>query len=49
MINKSMVVKRLAFIEDALKEMKALGLKGKKNFLSDKTSVAAVESYLRRI
>lgn len=48
MINKSMVVSRLAFIEDALKEMKALGLAEKEKFLKDKTKVAAVESYLRR-
>ena len=48
MVNKSMVVDRLAFIEDALKEMRALCLKEKENFLEDKTSVAAVESYLRR-
>jgi uncharacterized protein YutE (UPF0331/DUF86 family) len=48
MVNKSMVVSRLAFIEDALKEMNTLGSIEKEGFLRDKTKVAAVESYLRR-
>lgn len=48
MVNKSMVVSRLAFIEDALKEMRNLGSMQREEFLKDKTKVAAVESYLRR-
>lgn len=48
MVNKSRVVSRLAFIEEALKEMGDLGSIQKEEFLKDKTKVAAVESYLRR-
>lgn len=48
MVNKSRVVSRLAFIEDALKEMIALGSMEKEVFLKDKTKVAAAESFLRR-
>ncbi|MDR4499673.1 MAG: DUF86 domain-containing protein [Candidatus Scalindua sp.] len=48
MVNKSMITSRLAFIEDALKEMRDLGSTQKEEFLKDKTKVAAVESYLRR-
>ena len=48
MVNKSRVVSRLAFIEDALKEMIALGSIEKEVFLKDKTKVAATESFLRR-
>lgn len=48
MINKTKVVTRLAFIEDACKEMRKLGVAEKEEFLKDKTKVAAVESYLRR-
>ena len=48
MINRTKVVTRLAFIEDACKEMRNLGSAEKEEFLKDKTKVAAVESYLRR-
>ena len=48
MVNKSMITSRLAFIEDALNEMRDLGSTQKEEFLKDKTRVAAVESYLRR-
>jgi len=48
MVNKSIVVARLAIIEDALGEMKSLGRTDREGFLRDKTAVAAVESYLRR-
>jgi uncharacterized protein YutE (UPF0331/DUF86 family) len=48
MVNKSRVVSRLAFIEDALKEMIALGSMEREMFLKDKTKVAAAESFLRR-
>jgi uncharacterized protein YutE (UPF0331/DUF86 family) len=48
MVNRSIVVSRLGFIEDALKEMQSLGGTDKEGFLRNKTAVAAVESYLRR-
>lgn len=40
MINKTKVVTKLAFIEDACKEMRKLGVTEKEEFLKDKTKVA---------
>lgn len=48
MVNKSLITSRLAFVENALKEMRTLGSIQKEEFLKDKTKVAAVESYLHR-
>jgi len=48
LVNRSIVISRLAFIEEAVAQLKKLGAESREVFLHDKLRIGAAESYLRR-